>query len=149
MLRHIAAALAGAAVLAGAPTAAQAQEDWRPPSPEMPGMPAMSELRGGWSASSSAWFRGVDRVSGSPLASVQPRGEPGSSAGRAGFIRFVVGTTPVATWTDRNGDGRADMVEVFRGGAVAFQVLDPDFDGKANVLRVYDGSGALAREERL
>jgi hypothetical protein len=64
------------------------------------------------------------------------------------MVRFMGGARPVASWTDRNGDGRADMVEVYRGGAVAFQLIDADYDGAANVLRVYDASGALARENR-
>jgi hypothetical protein len=52
-------------------------------------------------------------------------------------------------WQDRNGDGRADIVEIFRGGGVIVQVIDADYDGQANVLRRYDSGGALLREERL
>jgi hypothetical protein len=39
-------------------------------------------------------------------------------------------------------------VDVFRRGALAYQLIDADYDGAANVLRVYDASGALARENR-
>ena len=73
--------------------------------------------------------------------------QPGSA--RAKFIRFSAGPRPVAVWSDRNGDGKCDMLELFRSGAVVVQLVDPDYDGRANVLRLYDASGALARETRL
>jgi hypothetical protein len=40
-------------------------------------------------------------------------------------------------------------VEVFRGGDRVYQLVDADYDGAANVLRVYSPSGELVREERL
>lgn len=136
----IAAAVAALAVLAA--TRLWAQQDWSPPSREMPQMPASAELSGGWRGSLAAWFRGTDEG----LAGIRALGEGGS--GRPRMVRFMGGARPVAAWTDRNGDGRADLVEVYRGGALAFQLVDADYDGTANVLRVYDASGALARENR-
>src|ERR1700741_5088530 len=70
------------------------------------------------------------------------------AGGRLALVRFLGGTRPGSVWTDRNGDGKADMIEVYRGGALAYQLIDADYDGTANVLRVYNG-GSLVREERL
>jgi hypothetical protein len=39
-------------------------------------------------------------------------------------------------------------VEVFRDGARAYQLVDSDYDGRSNVLRVYGAGGGLTREER-
>ncbi|HEX8432936.1 MAG TPA: hypothetical protein VF625_16740 [Longimicrobium sp.] len=136
--KHIFAALAGVAVLALIARPARAQ-DWRPPTRQMPSMPASAEVGGGWAAGQSAWFL--------PGASDVRAAAEGGGA-RARFVRFTGGMRPVAAWTDRNGDGRADMVELFRSGAVAVQLLDPDYDGTADVMRVYDGA-RLVREERL
>ncbi|HEX6039994.1 hypothetical protein [Longimicrobium sp.] len=133
----IAAAVAALAVLAA--VRLRAQQEWTPPSRDMPQMPASTELSGGWRGSLGAWFRGMD------LSAVRAQGEGGGARPR--MIRFM-GGRPVASWTDRNGDGRADLVEVYRDGAPAFQLIDADYDGTANVLRVYDASGALARETR-
>lgn len=134
----IAAAVAALAVLAA--VRLRAQQEWTPPSRDMPQMPASSELSGGWRGSLGAWFRGTD------LSGVRALGEGGGA--RPQLVRFMGGARPVASWTDRNGDGRADLVEVYRDGAPAFQLIDADYDGTANVLRVYDASGALARENR-
>lgn len=136
----IAAAVAALAVLAAVRLGAQ--QDWSPPSRDMPQMPASSELSGGWRGSLAAWFRGTD----DGLAGIRALGEGGGARPR--MVRFMGGARPVAAWTDRNGDGRADMVEVYRGGALAYQLIDADYDGAANVLRVYDASGSLARENR-
>lgn len=136
----IAAAVAALAVLAAVRLGAQ--QDWSPPSRDMPQMPATPELGGGWRGSLAAWFGGVDEG----LAGIRALGEGGGPRPR--MVRFMGGARPVATWTDRNGDGRADMVEVYRRGALAYQLIDADYDGAANVLRVYDASGALARENR-
>lgn len=122
----------------------RAQESWTPPSREMPDMPASSSLGGQWRGALGAWFRGAGALDG-----VRAVGDGESSGARARLVRFLGGARPVATWTDRNGDGRADMIEVFRDGSVAYQMIDADYDGTANVLRVYDASGALAREQRL
>lgn len=118
-----------------------AQQDWTPPSRQMPRMPAAASLQGEWRGSLAAWFGGADQ----PLDGVRALGEGGSPPR---MVRFMGGSRPVATWTDRNGDGRADLIEVFRGGAVAYQLIDADYDGSANVLRIYDSTGALAREQR-
>ena len=118
-----------------------AQQEWTPPSSQMPEMPSAASLDGGWRGTLGAWFGGADQ----PLPQVRAVGEGGA---RPRLVRFMGGARPVATWTDRNGDGRADLIEVFRGGAVAYQLVDADYDGGANVLRVYDSTGALAREQR-
>jgi hypothetical protein len=136
----LAAAVAALTVLAA--VRLRAQQDWTPPSRDMPQMPATSELAGGWRSGLGAWFRGADEG----LDGIRALGEGGGARPR--MIRFMGGSRPVAAWTDRNGDGRADLVEVYRGGAVAFQLIDADYDGTANVLRVYDASGGLARENR-
>ena len=65
------------------------------------------------------------------------------------LARFTSGPLPVVVWSDRNGDGRADVVEIYRGGGVVVQLIDADYDGTANVLRIYDGSGKLLRQERM
>jgi hypothetical protein len=62
-------------------------------------------------------------------------------------VRFVSNMRPVQQWSDRNGDGRADMIEVYRDGSLAYQLVDADYDGRANALRAYTG-GSLSREER-
>lgn len=125
----------------------RAQDSWSPPSSDMPDMPAPSSLAGQWRGALGSWFRGTAaldgvRAVGDGVSSARPGGA------RARLVRFVGGSRPVATWTDRNGDGRADMIEVYRDGAVAYQLIDADYDGGANVLRVYDASGELAREQR-
>lgn len=124
----------------------RAQQDWSPPSREMPEMPASSQLAGGWRGALGGWFRGA----GEGLDGIRAVGEemPRGMDAKPRMVRFMGGARPVASWTDRNGDGRADLVEVYRGGAVAYQLIDADYDGNANVLRVYDASGALARENR-
>ena len=137
----VAAAAAGLVLAAFLARPAGAQE-WAPPSKEMPQMPTTALLDGGWQSELGSWFRGVS------TSSLRAVGE-GAQGGRARFVRFTGGVRPVATWADRNGDGRADMIEIFRGGAKAFQLIDADYDGTANVLRIYDASGNLQREERL
>jgi hypothetical protein len=124
----------------------RAQQDWSPPSREMPEMPASSQLGGGWRGALGSWFRGA----GEGLDGIRAVGEemPRGMDARPRMVSFMGGSRPVASWKDRNGDGRADLVEVYRGGAVAYQLIDADYDGSANVLRVYDASGALARENR-
>jgi hypothetical protein len=132
-------ALVAVAVVTGG---VAAQQDWTPPSTRMPEMPTAASLEGAWRTALAPWFGGADQ----PVDAVRARGEGGGA--RPVLVRFMGGARPVATWTDRNGDGRADMIEVFRGGAVAYQLIDADYDGNANVLRIYDSTGALAREQR-
>ena len=141
-------AAAAAGLLAAAAAQPARAQDWTPPSREMPVMPTPDELAGAWKNAYGPWFRGVDGVSGVPIANVKATGDRGRS-GRAGQVRFSGGVSPVAVWTDRNGDGKCDMLEIYRSGALAFQLIDADYDGNANVLRAYDASGALARETRL
>lgn len=122
---------------------------WSPPTREMPTMPLMADLQGDWLSAVEPWFRGVDQLSGVSSARLRAVGEARSGSDRAQFIRFTSGPAPVAAWSDRNGDGRLDMLELYRNGVMVIQVIDADYDGRANVMRVHDASGALVREERL
>ena len=133
---------AAAALLVALAAPAKAQ-DWTPPSRHMPDMPALAELDGGWRGSLGVWLAG----SGSAVDQLRAVGE--GSGPRARLVRFLAGVRPAAVWTDRNGDGKADMIELFRGGARAYMLIDADYDGAANVLRVYDAGGSLAREVAL
>jgi hypothetical protein len=119
-----------------------AQVAWSPPSRNMPVMPTKAELAGGWRQSLGSWFSrlGVD------LSDIRAEGEGGVERPR--FVRFAAHMHPVAQWSDRNGDGRADMVEIYRDGALSATLVDADYDGAVNLLRTYDASGAVAREER-
>jgi hypothetical protein len=83
------------------------QGEWSPPAREMPTMPLQSELDGGWRANDAVWFAGL----GEDLGEVRLSLEGGR--GRAGLARFSIGAHPVETWSDRNGDGRADMIEIY------------------------------------
>lgn len=116
-----------------APIAPAAAQDWSPPSRQMPAM----QVAENWQGSMAGWF-----LPGTALNTVRAQAE-------ARFVRFSAGPRPVAAWTDRNGDGRSDMVQLYRSGAVVYQLIDADYDGNANVLRVLDESGQLVREERL
>ena len=125
------AALAMGLSLAVDATSADAQE-WSPPSRQMPSMQQASE-----GSFTERW-----------LIPDPSRGAIRSNAS-SGFVRFSAGPRPVAAWSDRNGDGRSDMLQLFRGTAVAYQLLDADYDGTADVLRVHDQNGQFVREERL
>jgi hypothetical protein len=129
------AALVGAAPL-------RAGQEWSPPSRQMPQMPATADLAGGWRGSLGSWFGGL----GVSVAGVRAEGDGGGARPR--FVRFTADMRPVEQWSDRNGDGRADLVEVYRNGALAYRLVDADYDGTANSLRAYDASGAVSREER-
>ncbi|MBB4638292.1 hypothetical protein [Longimicrobium terrae] len=135
----LAAAAVGLTLLAVSRLSAQ---DWSPPSSNMPQMPAASALAGGWRGELASWFGGLG-----DLSAVRAMGEGGGPRPR--MVRFTGGARPIAQWTDRNGDGKADMIEIYRNGGLAFQVIDADYDGAANVMRVYDARGELAREQRL
>ncbi|HEX6923970.1 MAG TPA: hypothetical protein VF167_00965 [Longimicrobiaceae bacterium] len=127
---------------------AQAQ-DWRPPSSQMPMMPRSSEIRGDdWLGSRSEWFRGLDRVAGVAASGLRASGEPRGGSEFVQVARFTSGPLPVVVWSDRNGDNRADIIEIFRGGSVVVQLIDADYDGNANVIRTYDASGELINQER-
>jgi hypothetical protein len=130
--RLVAVAAGGLGLLlaVGAPVGAQ---EWRPPSRQMPAM----QVADGWQGSMSGWF-----LAGTTVNTVRAQSD-------RGFIRFSAGPRPVAAWSDRNGDGRCDMVQLYRGGGVAYQLIDADYDGRSDVLRVFDESGQLSREERL
>ena len=133
-----------AILLASSPAHAQ---EWRPSTSEMPTMPRIDEMTGAWTNSRAVWFSGVESISGIAPSQLRPVGE--GRGATAQVVRFNNGPAPVMVWQDRNGDGRADIVEIFRGGGVMVQVIDADYDGQANVLRRYDSGGALLREERL
>lgn len=130
-MRHLRLSLtaAGLTLALSAPASAQS---WTPPSRQMPSM----QVGEGWQRSLRGWF-----APGAPLDGAR------AQAG-AGFVRFSAGPRPLAAWSDRNGDGRCDRVQLFRGGAVAYELVDADYDGTADRLRVYDESGQLQREER-
>ncbi len=146
MTRRLFLVLLGACALA-APDAVGAQ-GWRPPS-QMPGMPRMAELRGAWQGAVGGWVAQISQATGASASDLRATGETTPGSDRAKFVRFTEGVYPVATWTDRNGDGRCDLMELFRQGDRVYQLIDADFDGTANVLRVYSPSGELLREERL
>lgn len=126
---------------------AQAQQ-WQPPSRQMPAMPQMSELAGDWMSPRAPWFSGVAAISAVQPADLRAVGERARGSERAQLVRFSSGPMPVVVWHDRNGDGTADMIEIYRSGGVVIQLIDADYDGQANVLRVYDGRGTLVRQER-
>jgi hypothetical protein len=106
-------------------------------------------LQGDWTRGVAAWFAGVERVSGVGVQGLRAVGSPRSGSDRTQVTRLMNGPVPVVVLTDRNGDNRADMVEIYRTGTMVMQVIDADYSGQANVLRVYDAAGALIREERL
>jgi len=140
--------LAAALLFLLAPRAGAAQE-WRPATRQMPQMPEMSELTGDWLSSRSAWFSGVAEVSGVEPSALRAVGEPRRGSRVTQVVRFNSGPVPVVIWQDRNGDDTADIIEIYRSGGVVVQVIDADYDGQANVLRVYDAAGRLAGESRL
>lgn len=131
-----------------ATTSAEGQQ-WRPPTRQMPTMPTMSELSGNWMGPRAEWFSGVDRLSGIAPSQLRAVGQGRSGSAVAQVVHFNNGPVPVVVWHDRNSDGRADLIEIYRGGGVIVQVIDADYDGQANVMRIYDTTGALSREERL
>lgn len=152
MLRRL--ALSFLALFAALVTAPELQGQaavppWSPPTRDMPAMPLMADLQGDWLTPAAAWFGGVEQLSGVSTARLRAAGEARAGSDRAQFVRFTGGPVPVATWSDRNGDGRLDMLELYRNGVMVIQVIDADYDGTANVMRVHDASGALVREERL
>jgi hypothetical protein len=141
--------IAAAGIVPRAATAQTSPADgWRVPTRAMPAMPSAAELQGDWMSRLGTWFQGVDGISGVARARLSARGEP-AGASPARYVRFSGGPIPVVAWSDRNGDGRADLIEFYRNGTVVLQVVDADFDGSANVVRYHDASGALVREERL
>jgi hypothetical protein len=119
----------------------RAGQEWTPPSRQMPQMPASGELDGGWKGALGGWFNGL----GVQVSEMRAVGEGGGARPR--FVRFTSNMRPVEQWSDRNGDGRADMIEVFRDGVRAYQLVDADYDGQANSFRAFSG-GSVSREER-
>ena len=62
-------------LLMAVPAAARAQgPSWKPPSREMPMMPRQAELRGDWLGPRSAWFQGVEAISGAAPGSLRATG---------------------------------------------------------------------------
>lgn len=135
-------------LLAALAAPVSAQGDWRPPGRSMPVMPTSAELSGDWLTPRGSWFRGLQATTGAAPSALTATGEPrGADVYRV--VRFQSGPLPVVVWTDRDGDGTADSVELYRDGGVVAQLVDSDYDGNANVLRRYDSSGALISEERI
>ena len=122
-------------------------QEWRPSSTQMPAMPTPDALLS--SPPGGGWFSGVEAIAGVSPDRLRPLAEGRGPGGAALVVRFNNGPLPVVVWQDRNGDGRADIIEIFRGGTAVIQVIDADYDGQANVLRRYDNGGRLIREERL
>lgn len=122
--------------------------DWSPPSAQMPAMPTVDDLRGDWRAALADWFGGVDRVAGISTGNLQAEGEGAGMGGEYEFVRFSSGHLPVMAWSDRSGNGRADLVEIFRNGRVVIQVIDAGYDGRADTVRYYDAGGELIDERR-
>lgn len=147
MLRTILVVLA-ALVLPALATPAFAQE-WRPSWRQMPEMPTMGDLGGDWLGPRETWFAGTANISGIQPSALRPVGQARAGSQQAQVVYFNNGPVPAVVWQDRNGDGRADIVEIYRAGGVVLQVIDAEYDGRANVLRVYDGGGNLVSEERL
>lgn len=127
---------------------AHAQE-WRPSWRDMPQMPAMGELAGDWLGPRATWFDGTSRISGVQPSTLSAVGQARGDSDKAQVVHFNSGPVPAVVWQDRNGDGRADIVEIYRTGGVIVQVIDAEYDGRANVLRIYDPAGSLTREEKL
>ncbi len=142
-------ALSGSLLLLGAAGALAQEPDWRPPSPQMPQMPSETDLGGDWLSAHATWFEGVDRAAGVAVSGLRPVGETRRGSATMQVARFMNGPIPAVVWSDRNDDGRADMIEILRSGGVIIQLIDADYDGAANVLRLYDASGKLLREERM
>lgn len=122
---------------------------WSPPSREMPQMPSSAELQSDWRGLLGSWFAGVESVSGVAPAGLRASGEPKSGADRTQLVRFTSGPLPISVWTDRNADGRADLIEIFRSGRVLVQLIDADYNGQADVIRTYDDNGTLLGERKL
>jgi hypothetical protein len=150
VLRISAFALILTALLAVIPADAGAQTtpQWRPPSSQMPRMPTMASLQGDWRAELGSWMNGVDTVSGVDSARLRATGSARPGGTRAQLLRLMSGPVPVVVWTDRSGDGTADLIEIYRAGIVAVQMIDADYDGHGNVVRIYDSTGSLVREDR-
>lgn len=146
MKRTVFALLLAVGVPCVAPPRAAAQ-DWQPPSRSMPAMPRAADLAGSWRSATGAWGGSLQRMSGVPLAEIRAAAEATDRKDPPTFVRFTGAARPVAAWSDRNGDGTADLVELFRGGAKAAEVIDADFDGRADAVRHFDRSGKLLRTD--
>ena len=58
--------------------------------------------------------------------------------------------TTATTAGDQHGSNSAKSnFEIYRSGGIIIQLIDADYDGRANVLRTYDSDGELVRQERL
>lgn len=141
------AAVCLSATLAAAPRG-HAQE-WSPPSRDMPTMPLAADMRADWLGPRAPWFSGIEPFAGVGASQLALTGDRRRGSDHLQIARFSRGPVPVVVWSDRNGDGRADIIEIYKAGGVIIQLIDVDYSGQANVLRVYDARGALLREDRL
>lgn len=146
-MRHVLTIAFLASALTAVPATAAGQV-WNPPGREMPDMPSSAELAADWLGPRAPWFAGLHAAVGVAPADLRAVGEP-SVADATRVARFQAGPLPVVVWSDRDGDGQADLIEVYRAGGVVAQLIDADYDGNANVIRRYDASGALISEERM
>ena len=112
-------------------------------------MPRADEIRGDWLGPRAEWFRGLEEVAGVSASGLRASGDARGGSERVQVARFTSGPFPVVVWSDRNGDGRADMIEIFRSGSVVVQLIDENYNGRANFVRRYDGAGSLVSQDRL
>lgn len=137
-------------LLLAAALPAHAQDPgWRPSSTSMPAMPRMTELQGGWQNSVGPWLQEITRFSGVPAGEVRALGETTGGSDQARFVRFAQGYFTLGTWNDRNGDGRCDMIELYRDKVLRVQLIDANQDGRIDVVRYHDASGKFIREDPL
>ena len=118
-----------------------AGQEWTPPTRQMPMMPSPAQVTAAWTAAQRAWIA-------DPAGADRAVAEGSGARGAAQYVRFVSDMRPVAAWSDRNGDGRCDMVEIYTNGVMVIQVIDSDYNGAANVVRYYDANRRLVREVR-
>jgi hypothetical protein len=117
--------------------------DWTPPSRLMPLMPLREVLQRDWTAALAPWFADL----GQDLSEIRLSGDHSGGA-RLHVAQFFHDLRPVEVWNDRNGDGRADMIEVYENGALIARLVDSDYDGSANILHRYDALRGVRGEER-
>lgn len=92
-----------------------------------------------WGCSSSDAASNNARRAASAQGSQEPRGEP------MPHDECVVGTGAVAV--DVNNDGQPDVRTMMEGGRPRCREVDANFDGRVDIIRWYDASGAVTRVE--
>lgn len=92
-----------------------------------------------WGCSSSDGASNNARRSASASASQEPRGAP------MPHEQCVAGTGAVSV--DVNNDGQPDVRTMMEGGRPRCREVDANFDGRVDIIRWYDASGAVTRVE--